>query len=530
MKKSAVSTLKADGSPSYWVRAVLFEQGALSISLPQSYSLASLMKISSEVSNTTHIDFSEWCTISRKCLGINGDTATVLFNAFETLCNTDPTSLLQMTRDELCAIENGVVDAYKATRKVPLSKFLIFLFIQLYHRNTSLLSPRHDVWPHENNTNASTTMQSMLSPTRAMALSSRVTDQEDQVQFVKRHLYDMLVLVALGKYKVSLSQIQVFEMLFHEGEDHMKEVPFGSLMPFWQKSKDAILDRSHLVDISVLQTFVSQRLAPNRAMYPPVELPTKDTTPKLAWQPDSNACVYSVSGVTKTLHVKTAQDTNPQIKLVRIFCNHQANIYLLMPLQHVAIFGCTNCTIILGTVSQMVTITHCEKVRVVCAARFVRINHSLDVRMYGCLNTKPMIGGGNKNIELAPYNIHYPTLEHHLQVSGLNPRLNYWDSPICLSKEKCVGPLPAPLFSSISIPFHILGSTVCNPCPLPPDYTKELENKTLTASDLCDQIRKMSESGSEGYKVIQHHFREWLVNSGNLRHVLDLLQHDEQDV
>ena len=29
-----------------------------------------------------------------------------------------------------------------------------------------------------------------------------VTDHEDQLQFVKRHLYDMLVLVALGKYKV----------------------------------------------------------------------------------------------------------------------------------------------------------------------------------------------------------------------------------------------------------------------------------------------------------------------------------------
>ena len=178
----------------------------------------------------------------------------------------------------------------------------------------------------------------------------------------------------------------------------------------------------------------------------------------------------------------------------------------------------------------MVTIEHCEKVRVVCAARFLRINNSVDVRVYGCLNTKPMIGGGNKNIELAPYNIHYPTLEHHLQVSGLNPRLNYWDSPICLSKEKCVGPLPAPLFSSISIPFHILGTTVCNPCPLPPDYTKELEKKTVSAGDLCDQIRKMSDSGSEGYKVIQEHFRDWLVKSGNVRQVLDLLNHDEQDL
>lgn len=48
------------------------------------------------------------------------------------------------------------------------------------------------------------------------------------------------------------------------------------------------------------------------------------------------------------------------------FLPRQANVYLIMPLQHVAIFGCTNCTIVLGTVSKMVTIEHCEKVRTVC--------------------------------------------------------------------------------------------------------------------------------------------------------------------
>ena len=58
------------------------------------------------------------------------------------------------------------------------------------------------------------------------------------------------------------------------------------------------------------------------------------------------------------------------------------------------------------------------QVRVVCATKFLRINHSADTRIYACINTRPVIGSGNKNIEMAPYNIHYPALEHHMQVSA----------------------------------------------------------------------------------------------------------------
>jgi TBCC domain-containing protein 1 len=456
----------------------------------------------------------------------------VLFNAFEAIFIDDPTVTLQNTRDELGAQENGLLDAYRANKSVPLPSFLIFLFIQLYHRNSPLASPRHDVWPQEASTVASVGMQPMLSPTRAMALSARVTDHEDQLQFVKRHLYDMLVLVALGKYKVSLPQIQDFQLLLYEGENLTKETSFGSLMPCWQKpaqSKEQPADKTQLVDISVLQTYVSQRLVQNSALYPSVDLPTNRSSTKATWQQNTKAYINSLSGVTKSLFVRTAENMNPQNKIVRIYCNHQANIYLLMPLQHVAIFGCTNCTIILGTVSRMVTIEHCEKVRVVCATKFLRINHSADTRIYACINTRPVIGSGNKNIEMAPYNIHYPALEHHMQVAGINPKLNYWDMPICLSKDVCVGPLPASLFSSIAIPFNVQGITVCNPCPLPLEYSQELRRKTTIVNQLCEKIRQMSDNNGEGKRLIHSHFREWLVNSGNLRHVLDLLYHDDKE-
>jgi len=527
---------RADGAQSYfWLRSEVFEQGALPMSLPPTFSLASLMKIPGEVAEATRMSSGEWMNASRKCLGLPPEIAMVLFTAYEVIHHTDCAALLQGTREELAARENGQLDAFRAKKTLPLPGFLLFLFLQLYHRNAPFASPRPDsVWPQDGAplTAAPTTPMASLSPTRAMALSARAADHEDQLQFVKRHLYDMLVLVAAGKSKMSLAQFQEFQLLLHEGETLTKDVPLGWTIPFWQKAGQPReqMDKAALVDISALQAYVTQHLGGNPNVYPPVELPVSNrASPPALWLQDTKAHVASVSGVTKSLFVRSAENMTPQLKLVRVFCNHQANIYLIMPLQHVAIFGCTNCTVVLGTVAKMVTIEHCEKVRVVCATQFLRINHSSDIRVHACVNTRPVIGIGNRNIELAPYNIHYPTLEFHLQVSGINPKLSYWDMPLCLSKEKCVNPLPAQLFSSLSIPFNIQGDTVSNPCTLPPDYAQELLRKTALANASLEKIRRVSDANPEARKLIHSHFREWLVNSGNLRHVLDLLYYEDKD-
>lgn len=40
---------------------------------------------------------------------------------------------------------------------------------------------------------------------------------------------------------------------------------------------------------------------------------------------------------------------------------------------------------------------------------------------------------------------------------------------------------------------------------------------------------QVSDANPEARKLIHSHFREWLVNSGNLRHVLDLLYYEDKD-
>eukprot|EP01006_Ploeotia_vitrea_P010673 TRINITY_DN27687_c0_g1_i1.p1 TRINITY_DN27687_c0_g1~~TRINITY_DN27687_c0_g1_i1.p1 ORF type:complete len:567 (+),score=24.30 TRINITY_DN27687_c0_g1_i1:35-1735(+) len=531
----------------YWVKSEIIEQGVVPVALPSSFSLSSLLKISAEVADNTKISFGEWLNASRKCLGIQEDIATALFDSFETINFSSSAQQLEVTRNELdLQRDPRVLSAVREEREVGLPLFLIFLFMQLYHRNL-LASPRHEVWPTPNSPSSTGPhSQPMLSPTRAMALSTKVTDHEDQLQFVKRHLYDMLCLLAMNKYKVTYSQVQDFSLIMSEGENLTTETPFGSLMPFWQK-KDGQIDCNQQVDISVIQTFLNQRLQQNVMVYPPVELPGGRSSSKILWPQEAKAAphkdswsakdtsvhhprVNSISGVTKSLFVRTAEDINPHTKLVRIFCNHQANIYLLLPLHHVSIFGCTNCTIILGTVQKIVNVEHCEKVRIVCCARAVRISNSVDTRIYSCLNTRPVLCSGNRNVELAPYNTHYASLEHHLQQAGVNPRLNHWDQPLCLGKDKLFNLLNPQFFTSIAVPFNLPGKTHSNPCPLPPEYAQELRRKVYTSSILLENTRQVSakyKADKELMRVIQQHFREWLISSGNLRQVLDLLYYDD---
>lgn len=549
MRKKIVSSLKTDAlQPVYWIKSEVFEQGLLAANFPNSYAFSSLLKISCDAAESNKLTFQDWLNLSQKWLGIPADLGTMLFDIFLSL-STDPRRQLENTRDELYAKQNGLFDSYTSLREAPLPSFLLFLFLQLYPRNVAMTSPRHDgIWPPESATPSSTACQSALPPFRVMALSTRVTSGDDQLQFVKTHLNDMLTLLSRSKHKISFSAVHSLGFILTEGESLISPTHFASQMPFWQRNKEnAVEDPHQLVDSSLVLTFLIQRLTLNATLYPVIELPTTRSSPKICWPLEDKGVVdktttpssalgyiYSVSGLTKTMFVRCGQDINPRIKLARIFCNHQTTIYCIQALSHVAIFGCTNCTIVLGVVSKVVTIEHCEKIRVVCATRSLRVNNCSDIRVYCCSNTPPLCGVGNRAIELAPYNTYYPALEHHLQEAGVNPKLNYWDAPLSVMKDKAsISLLPPSLFTPIAIPFSSVGATTSNPCPLSAEYTRELTEKVRVATEVCHSIRELSlknkDKGGDLLRPIASHFRDWLISSGNLKQVLDILYYEEKE-
>ena len=82
-------------------------------------------------------------------------------------------------------------------------------------------------------------------------------------------------------------------------------------------------------------------------------------------------------------------------------------------------------------------------------------------------------------------------------------------------------PSQAPLPSS-------LVASQANPCPLPPAYASALQHKHKQVLDLRKDIAETQAVGAGAnkqvlHKAIQAKFKEWLVSSGNMRQVQDLI-------
>eukprot|EP00755_Sulcionema_specki_P036008 Sspe_Gene.106071::Locus_83260_Transcript_1_1_Confidence_1.000_Length_1694::g.106071::m.106071/K16810/TBCCD1; TBCC domain-containing protein 1 len=506
-------------APVYTVRAEIFEL-VLPLQLPTSFTLSSLLKIPTSASSTTHISFAEW-SMAAMSLGLTVQTAQALFDAFVPFCLT-VLQQLDLTREEVAVRQNTAqhLASWQRDQKVPLPPFLLFLFCQQFRKQDQ----QPETWAASN--------------PQARENALRVKCKEDHAKrvtaYVNQHLYHLLALLALNTYRLTFQQLDELRLLIRSTEKGSeKEIPFAGSLPFWKG-----VDRGQPQDITKLQDFISANLSSDSRVYPSVldSVYERNFKPSVLWpgMPQAALSRYSIiRGHQKNLIHKFASDLSTQVQVVFLATNQHSNIYLLAPLRNVVIMGCTNCNIVLGAVSGVVSIEHCEKVRVICCTRSIRISETVDARIYTCCNTSPLIGQGNRNVNFAPYNTFYPTLEAHLEAAGVNPRLNLWNDFVKLGRQAEAFPLPVHLFTSVATPFtNHPGNTNTNPCTMPSDYHHELKRKAALASKACAGLRAASASGDskkeEMAKVLTERFQGWLQTSGNLRHVLELLHYHEE--
>ena len=428
----------------YSVRMELFESYVLSIPLPPQFTLSTLLKVPEGTQSSSHISFGEWISLAGNILGLSESVAATLFELYCTY-SLDSSSKIEHTRDELVWVDDQRVTWLK-NRTVPLPPFLLFVFCQQHHP-PSAVGYSHDAWQQTVNPN-----EGLLTgnTSRDATLNAMSHEHEHVSVFVTQHLYHLLALLAPNKYKVNYSQINALGILLTEGDrtTPFGTTPFGASLPFWWT------DQNTLVDIALVQQHISEGMAPDRSYVPydvsPVSAPT------LVWK---EGCTGVVKGYHKAMLYKGTAPHRPCPSVIHIYCCHNANIYLLAPFHSVTIFGCVNTNIVLGPVSGIVTIESCDKVRVVCPSRGIRMTDTTDSRVYICVNTPPLILAGCRSIEIAPYNTFYPALENHLKEAGVNPTLNHWNLPVQLTKQEtahCVSILPPELFTAVCFFFFYL--------------------------------------------------------------------------
>eukprot|EP00271_Cylindrocystis_brebissonii_P008808 TRINITY_DN23304_c0_g1_i1.p1 TRINITY_DN23304_c0_g1~~TRINITY_DN23304_c0_g1_i1.p1 ORF type:complete len:691 (-),score=144.94 TRINITY_DN23304_c0_g1_i1:1150-3222(-) len=256
-----------------------------------------------------------------------------------------------------------------------------------------------------------------------------------------------------------------------------------------------------------------------------------------------------IEGVTKMSVLKGENDIENGV--VRISHCHDAVVYVLAPLRYASIVGCSDSIIILGPTGRAVKGENCERVQVIAACARMRISTCRDCIFHLGTNQSPLAIGDNHNLQVAPYNTFYPKLESQLSQAGVDPTLNRWDKPITLSvadplsmmansagaaDAQAEGPalLPPEKFVPFVVPFRAITDaqqqqTRGNPFPLPKTYLTALQVKTKTVESLRQTLKTaVLEEGKkkELTNVIQAHFKDWLIASGNIRQVYDLSRFD----
>jgi len=228
---------------------------------------------------------------------------------------------------------------------------------------------------------------------------------------------------------------------------------------------------------------------------------------------------------------------------VRVHDCHEAVVYLLAPARYVSVVGCSDCTVFVGAAGQSVRVEQCERVTVIAAAVRIQLRSCRDSVLYLGVNRPPLLLGDNRNLRLAPYNTFYDRLKQDMATAGVCTAPNLWDKPATLTalqpedSSKVVSPLPPGEYLPFIVPFRRApplgdaagetGATNANPFMVPLVYASALDDTVKRVMSLRAAVRDAALEESrrrELQATVQAFFKEWLVSTGQMRQVYDLLR------
>jgi len=224
---------------------------------------------------------------------------------------------------------------------------------------------------------------------------------------------------------------------------------------------------------------------------------------------------------------------------------HSAYIYVLASVRSVELVGCCSCTVVVGAIGGVLSAHYCERLSLHATAAAARIGNCIDTSLFLCVNTPPLMWGENHRVSLAPYGTVYRGLREHMAAAQVCAQLerNCWARPLSAARrpresdepmaglEGCPGCSLHP--PAKYLPFHVPvdvpleaadGQGVPPVCELPVAYAEALAACLRRLDDFHKEVSALNGSGMREVQHALHlRFKEWLVRTGNMRQLHDLM-------
>mmetsp|Transcript_34146 Transcript_34146/g.63299 ORF Transcript_34146/g.63299 Transcript_34146/m.63299 type:complete len:586 (-) Transcript_34146:583-2340(-) len=524
------------------LRSEVFQIGVLPQDLLKLKSVSILdlvRKLTQQQGNATFLKYSSWLKYARNVFNCGEHAARLYFETFLMVHRT--TYRKKGSAKPMLSVDYG--------------EFLVFLFLQKFHRHAATEGKNQEMDFFTKN--IYTILLLLRDPVHHLAEAKFPSHPT-----MRRHEFTRLTFLVLAS----------------TGESATTELEsFATLAPFWATKPNAEVP---------IETLCQWTL---KHFHEPIDVAKSITS-----QPSRNIhkTVRVVGKGAECVIVEGAQLAGGDLVIEN--CK-KTSVYILGIARFVLVSGCEDCTINLGVCRKMVTFRSCTGLTVSAVSRRTHLSSMSNSTFYLFCWNRPVFIGSNYGIKLAPYNTYYPNLDRDLKAANLDPLVpNRWSSAISFSimsdkeaatqrrgrsreagkgrtdeeseggmdvegsegsskkrnreslaikvdgadsdsgvvvvkhlgqKPEWIAPLPKEEFFNTSFPFDLKGDTSCNPFQLPESYSNASDAQRQRIHEVRTVIEKaeLDESQQKALHAFVHEkFIKWMEETKRLQHLLNV--------
>jgi hypothetical protein len=416
---------------------------------------------------------------------------------------------------------NSRYDTNKNSQNVDVRYLGLFFALQLFvQRSKTIIIDTRDKNPLSFNY-FSTPLSSPRgkSSTSRSQSSSVIFDYQVIVNFMKSNIKLFLRLIASDIHNTETSlnsnEFNTLKFLFRIGNEinTNKSANFSNYAPFFMN-----FSTTTKINIDIISEWLSNLIYTGPS--------TSNFNFSINFDTDD---MVSLKNLSKCVTIKEGVND----RILKIAQCEDSYIYINSNVLHLKILNCQNCTIIVAAVNKITSIEKCENCHICIASNFLRISNSIDTYVYSYSVTEPILFGDNRGVVLAPHNVYFDDLLTNLKNSKISFNSQYCSNfmnPInmnAVSEIDAFQIMQPKDFSILVTPFTITSTTLNYLSLTPKEYSDVIIEREMIFNKVQQMIKdaNFTEEQEKAFHVaVQGYFREWLVSTGSIKAMTDIVK------
>ena len=342
-------------------------------------------------------------------LKLNVSDVLKLYESLESMSDVNSIRRISESTAKELNVSKKIADAlisyyrvFQEDKEVDVKRYCIYLITQTYRRPVSRLSNEkiRDSFPFSPSSSSSDPIRtpgskkkkksrysspqpSPPSP-RCNVLKLRLNDANARIRSFRKCLPNILNVLANEEGRVDREDVDRLSLVLGGGTA-VSTRPLSSLCEDEWESESKLGEDTMTVDD--LKSWIERCLV------------TEDELSR-------DAIVVSHESGGPTIVVKSENDEKCPRDLVIQNCTN-VRIHVPFDVRFASLVGCNRCTVLIGAVSKICSVEHCEHLDITVATRSLRVLNTVHSTLHSFCTTRPLLLGDCRSIRFAPHNLIY---------------------------------------------------------------------------------------------------------------------------